>query len=60
LDFDVAGVVLDVEGCLRGIRDAPDHDGGDLHRVAALVIDLDGIAAEVVRAQGQLGADELE
>jgi hypothetical protein len=35
--------VVDVEQRLRRVRDAPDHDGRDLHRVAALVVDLEGI-----------------
>ena len=57
LDLDVALVVFDVEDGLRRILDAPDHDGRDLDGVAALVVDLERLAVEVVRAQRELGRE---
>lgn len=52
LDTDIALVVLDVEEGLGGIADAPDDDGGDFDRVAALIVDLEFFAVEVAGAEG--------
>ena len=54
LDADVGLVVVDVEHRLGGVADAPDDDGGDLDRVAALVVHLEFLAVEVAGAQGDL------
>ena len=54
LDPHVLVVVLDVEHGLRGVAHAPDDGGGDLDRVAALVVDLQPLAHQVVRAQADL------
>ena len=59
LHLHVAFVVLDVERGLRRVVDAPDDHGRDLDRVAALVVDLELLAVEVVRAQRDLGRQRL-
>ncbi len=53
-----AGEVLNVENGLGGVDDSPDDDGGDLHGIAAAVVDLDGLPIEVVGPQGNLLLDE--
>ena len=49
-------VVLDVEARLGRVVDAPDDRRGDLDRVAALVVDLQLLAVEVVRAHRDLAS----
>ena len=44
LDLDEVLVVVDLERCPRGVVDVPDDDGGDLDRVAALVVHLQALA----------------
>ena len=54
LDDDVVLVVVDFEGGVEGVFDLPDDDGGDLDRVAGLVVDLDPLAVEVPGPQRDL------
>jgi hypothetical protein len=42
LGGDELGVVVDLEGGLRGVADLPDDDRGELDRVAVGVVDLEG------------------
>jgi hypothetical protein len=48
--------VVDVEHRLGRVFDAPDHHGGDVHRVAALVVDLELVAVQGAGAQADLVA----
>ena len=50
LQLHVVLVVVDVEKRLGRVVDAPDDDGSDLDRVAALVVDLEPLAVQVARA----------
>src|SRR5215471_10953999 len=59
LHLHVALVVLDIERGLRGVLDAPHDHGRDLDRIAALVVDLELLAVEVVRAQRDLRGQRL-
>jgi hypothetical protein len=55
-DFDLGDdefhVVINVECGLCGVGDAPDELGGDFDGVAALIVDLDLLADEIVGAAG--------
>ena len=50
LEADEVDIVLDVEAGLSCVDDLPVDDGGDLHRVADGVVDLEHVAVEVVDA----------
>ena len=54
LHAHVLVIVLDVEYGLCGVVDAPDDRRRDLDRVAALVVDLQPLAHQIVRAQSYL------
>lgn len=58
-DLDLSGdefhVIVDVEARLGGVGDAPDELGCDLDGIAALVVDLDLFADEIVSAAGDFG-----
>ena len=54
LHADVLLVVLDIEHRLCRVAHAPDDCRGDLDRVAALVVDLQPLAHQVVHAQADL------
>ena len=43
---DIVLVVVDIEQCLRGVVDAPDHNRGDLDRVPTFVVHLQRLAVE--------------
>ena len=51
LHLDVVVVVVHLEHRFGGVDDAPDDDGGDLDRVAVVVVDLQVRALEVADAQ---------
>jgi hypothetical protein len=51
LHLHVVLVVVHLEDGLRGVHDAPDHDGRDLDRVAVVVVDLQASALEVPDAE---------
>ena len=51
LHVDVVFVVVDVEDGFGGLDHAPDDHGGDLDRVAVLVVDLELAAFEIAHAQ---------
>ncbi len=59
LDLHIACVVLDIEHGHGRVMDSPDHYGGDFHRIAALVIDLERGAVEVVGPQRELARPPL-
>lgn len=52
LGYDELQIVIDIEGGLRCVGDAPDELGGDFDRVAARIVDLDLLADEIVGAAG--------
>ena len=56
LDVDETLVSIDIEQSLGGVGDAPDHDGGDLDGVAALVVHLELLAGDVADAETDLGS----
>src|SRR6185503_17213498 len=60
LDLDVVLVAIDLEHRLRRVADAPHHDGGDLDRVAVVVVHLELRALEVPDTLRDLVAWERE
>ena len=61
LDVDVLLVVIDVEARLGRVAHSPDDDDGDLDGIAAFVVDLELLAAEVPHAERnpQLGVQRI-
>jgi hypothetical protein len=54
LRLDIFLIIIDIEGRLGGVLHPPDDNGGDLDRVAALVVDLEPLPVERARPQGHL------
>src|SRR5262245_61037576 len=58
LDTDVVLEIFDVEHRLGGVPYLPDHHGGDLDRVPALIVHFEPLGIKIPRPQGELETRE--